>query len=69
MNLNFSAKLVKNGNLSGLNKDYDPVLGARKDSASRIVEFEGETSVPGIRAGIWPEGYIEARNSIDMSGF
>jgi hypothetical protein len=68
MNLNFSAKLVKNGNLSGLNKDYDPVIGARKDSASRIVEFE-KTSVPGIRAGIWPEGYMTPRNAIDMSGF
>lgn len=69
VNLNFSSKLVKNGNLSGLNKDYDPVLGARKDSSNRIVEFEGKTSVPGVRAGMWPEGYMTPRNAIDISNF
>ena len=77
LNITFSKKLVENGRVHQLNQDYDPVIAARTAESGR--NFQRATmsnlqtrqtdEVKGIRGGIFPQGLIEARNSIDMSGF
>jgi hypothetical protein len=74
LNITFSKKLVENGRVYQLNRDYDPVIAARKGEASRniTIDVDKETKLkaPGIRGGIFPQGLIDTRkDSIDMSGF
>ena len=68
LQLTFSTKLIENGKVNQLNKDYDPVIGARKGEANRRIVTDRKEA-KGIRGGIFSQGLIEIRNSIDMSDF
>jgi len=68
MQLTFSSKLIENGKVNQLNKDYDPVIAARKGEANRRIVTD-KKEAKGIRGGIFSHGLIEMRNSIDMSDF
>jgi hypothetical protein len=67
--VSFSKKLVENGRINQLNQDYDPIIAARKGEGTRRITADNREPVRGIRGGIFPQGMIESRNAIDMSGF
>jgi hypothetical protein len=73
LNISFSKKLVENGRVHQLNQDYDPVIAARGGEKTRkiTIDVDKNTKITadGIRGGIFPQGLVESRNSVDMSGF
>ena len=63
VNLDFKSKVVESTQLSQLEREgYNPILGARKGEAYRVVEYKSD-KVTGVRAGIFSKEYIEGRNS------
>lgn len=56
----FSQKIVRKGDLSGLSRDYDPVLGARTGERYRRITFKNK-ELRGVRSGIWTKGYMVTR--------
>ena len=63
VNLDFKSKVVESTQLSQLERaGYNPILGARKGEAYRVVEYKSD-KVTGVRAGIFSIEYIEGRNS------
>jgi hypothetical protein len=60
LHIMFSTKIVRKGDLSGLSRDYDPVLGARTGERYRKITYNGRT-IYGVRGGIWTKGYIVSR--------
>lgn len=68
--LDFGTKLVRNGVLNSLTEDYEPVIGARKDS-NRNIQYDTEDlsskevkkTLPGVRGGIFTKKYMESRGS------
>ncbi len=60
LHITFSQKMVRKGDLSGLSREYDPVLGARKGEKYRKITYNGKT-IRGIRGGIWTKGYMTSR--------
>ena len=60
LNIIFSTKMVRKGDLSGLSRDYDPILGARTGERYRKITSNGRT-IYGVRGGIWTKGYIVSR--------
>lgn len=63
LKINFTSKLVHKENINAMTgSNYDPVLGARPGEAYRKVDAE-LTTIYGVRAGIFPEGYIKNRKN------
>lgn len=60
LHITFSKKVVKKGDLSGLSRDYDPVLGARTGERYRRIKYKNK-ELRGVRGGIWTKGYMTSR--------
>jgi hypothetical protein len=63
--LRFTSKTVRKGNLTPLQGDYEPVLGARGGERSRRITIKGR-SIYGVRGGIWARGYITKRSHMEI---
>lgn len=63
--LTFSAKMVRKGDLSKLQGDYEPVLGVRAGERSRKIKVKNK-SIYGVRAGIWSRSYITNRRNKEI---
>jgi hypothetical protein len=55
--LTFSTKMVRKGDLSNLQGNYDPVLGARSGERSRRIKIKSD-SIYGVRGGVWTRAYM-----------
>lgn len=58
--LTFTTKMVKKGDLTKLQGNYEPVLGARKGERYRRIKTKNK-SLNGIRGGIWTRAYMTNR--------
>lgn len=65
LTLDFGTKIVKNGSLNQLRREYDPVIGARKGEGNRIIEY-GNQNIRGVRGGVFSEGYMSVRKSKEI---
>lgn len=65
ISLQFTTKTVRKGNLTSLQGDYEPVLGARGGERSRRIKIKTR-SIYGVRGGIWTRGYITKRRDKEI---
>lgn len=63
--LDFGTKLVKNGRLNQLRREYEPVMGARGGEGNRVIEYNDD-KLRGVRGGIFAEDYVKARRSKEI---
>lgn len=65
VSLRFTTKTVRKGNLTALQGDYEPVLGARKGENSRKIRIKTKYK-DGVRGGVWTRGYITKRRDKEI---
>ena len=55
--LNFSTKVIRKNNLTALQGNYEPTIGARKGERSRRIRLKNK-SISGVRGGVFTRAYL-----------